>query len=110
MKFTVPGRPVPAVRMTQRSKFCDKQALRYLEYKDRVKLFAIVSGVKPKEGEVLLSMTFFFKNKKLPDIDNLVKAIMDGLNGIAYQDDRQVGTLWVRRKFAEDERAEIEIV
>lgn len=27
---------------------------------------------------------------KKPDIDNLVKAILDGLNGLAYRDDRQI--------------------
>lgn len=27
---------------------------------------------------------------KLPDADNLLKAVLDGLNGIAYEDDRQV--------------------
>lgn len=27
---------------------------------------------------------------KKPDIDNIVKAILDGLNGIAYDDDKQV--------------------
>lgn len=110
MKFTVPGRPVPAVRMTQRSKWVNKQAIRYLEYKDRVKLFAIASGVKPKEGEILVSMVFYFKDHKLPDIDNLAKAILDSLNGIAYQDDRQVNIIWARRMFSKDERVEIEIV
>ena len=30
---------------------------------------------------------------KKPDIDNLVKAILDGLNGLAYQDDKQIVAL-----------------
>lgn len=30
---------------------------------------------------------------KKPDIDNLVKAVLDGLNGLAYQDDKQIVAL-----------------
>ena len=28
--------------------------------------------------------------RKKPDIDNIIKVVMDGLNGIAYEDDKQV--------------------
>ena len=30
---------------------------------------------------------------KKPDIDNLVKAVLDGLNGLAYRDDQQIVAL-----------------
>lgn len=30
---------------------------------------------------------------KKPDIDNLVKGVLDGLNGLAYQDDKQIVAL-----------------
>lgn len=30
-----------------------------------------------------------------PDVDNIAKAVLDGLNGVAYQDDSQVITLEV---------------
>lgn len=30
------------------------------------------------------------KPAKRPDIDNLIKAVLDGLNGVAYMDDKQV--------------------
>ncbi|MEG1247059.1 RusA family crossover junction endodeoxyribonuclease, partial [Gordonibacter sp.] len=32
-----------------------------------------------------------------PDADNIAKAVLDGLNGIAYEDDRQVVELHVRK-------------
>lgn len=35
-----------------------------------------------------------------PDIDNLVKAVLDGLNGVAYKDDKQIGTLSVVKRWA----------
>lgn len=30
---------------------------------------------------------------KKPDIDNLVKVVLDGLNGLAYKDDKQIVAL-----------------
>ena len=46
------------------------------------------------------------------DVDNYSKSILDGLNGVAYEDDDQVVELQVRKykvKRKEEERAEIEI-
>lgn len=46
------------------------------------------------------------------DADNIAKSILDGLNGIAYEDDDQVIELLVRKHKVtrkEEERVEIEI-
>lgn len=43
------------------------------------------SASKKKREELLKS-----KYTKKPDVDNLVKAILDALNGIAYKDDSQI--------------------
>lgn len=42
--------------------------------------------------------------KKKPDIDNVVKIVLDALNKVAYQDDTQVNELHVMRHYDEQER------
>ena len=44
-----------------------------------------------------------------PDIDNYIKAVMDALNGVAYEDDSQVVTLTAAKLYSADPRVEIQI-
>ena len=37
-----------------------------------------------------------------PDCDNVVKTVLDALNGVAYNDDRQVVYVACRKKYAEE--------
>ena len=37
-----------------------------------------------------------------PDADNCLKAVLDGLNGVAFADDKQVVDVMVRRWYADD--------
>lgn len=46
---------------------------------------------------------------KKPDTDNIVKAVMDALNGLAYEDDKQVVHLEVFKRYGEQARIEVEI-
>lgn len=46
---------------------------------------------------------------KKPDLDNIIKAILDGLNGTAYEDDRQVTAVTAQKVFGETARAEVTI-
>lgn len=48
------------------------------------------------------------KPSKKPDLDNIVKSIFDGLNKIAYQDDSQIFSLQVIKKYAEEEKVVIQ--
>lgn len=46
---------------------------------------------------------------KKPDIDNVIKIILDALNGIAYKDDCQVVEVIAVKKYTEEtERVELE--
>jgi Holliday junction resolvase RusA-like endonuclease len=43
------------------------------------------------------------------DIDNISKAVLDGLNGIAFGDDKQIVTLFARKAFADVARCEVQV-
>jgi crossover junction endodeoxyribonuclease RusA len=51
------------------------------------------------DGEVLLNVTFYCSpSRKLPDLDNLIKSLLDGLQkGGALIDDRQVSEINAKR-------------
>lgn len=45
-----------------------------------------------------------------PDIDNVLKAVADALNGVAYEDDRQITYIIAHRRWTEgEERLEVEV-
>lgn len=81
---------------------------------------------KPLEGDVRVWITFYMptpiswsKTKKeraergiirpsvRPDIDNLVKIILDGLNGVAFMDDKQVVELTTAKYYSAEPRTAI---
>lgn len=43
-----------------------------------------------------------------PDLDNIAKAILDGLNGVAYLDDKQVVCMTIYKQFAEESFVEVD--
>ena len=113
VRITVPGRPVPKGR--PRLGVRGKKAFIYTppatrEYEKLVGWIAKCSGCKPVDGPVAVDLDIYVRIRM--DLDNVAKSVLDGLNGIAYQDDGQVIELLVK-KFKvtkkEDERVEIEI-
>lgn len=74
-------------------KWVTKEAL---EFKERVRDAA--SRFKKIEGDVYLSFTWYAKKKGRGDLDNKFKCILDALNGIAYDDDKQIIRLLAEKK------------
>lgn len=46
--------------------------------------------IKPMEGPIEVSLSFYMSRRGKPDWDNLAKLATDALNGIAYKDDAQI--------------------
>lgn len=113
VRITVPGRPVPKGR--PRLGMHGRKAYVYTppetrEYEKLVGWVAKAVGCKLASKPVAMTLEIFVRRKM--DIDNVAKSILDGLNGIAYEDDDQVVELHVRKhrvKDTADERVEIEI-
>ncbi|PRX54402.1 RusA family crossover junction endodeoxyribonuclease [Flagellimonas meridianipacifica] len=52
---------------------------------------------KPNEVEVVISVSALEKQFKIVDVDNLAKSVLDGLTGVAFDDDSQVTNLIVNK-------------
>jgi Holliday junction resolvase RusA-like endonuclease len=86
-------------------------------YEQNVKSLAQVAmlGKTMLEGPVKVTITAYFAHKKKtgwhisrPDIDNVVKAILDGLNGVVFADDAVVAQLVASKHYGE-ERVEVQV-
>jgi len=110
MQLEIPGVTIkPYVRMTKRGKYVDPQALQYLASKDEL-AFHIKSGMRrsgcdmlPKKTplRVLILVTVPASQGHRADLDNIVKAVLDAGNGIAYPDDRWVDEIKAVRYIGE---------
>ncbi|WP_414146407.1 RusA family crossover junction endodeoxyribonuclease, partial [Helicobacter sp.] len=65
--------------------------------------------MKPTKKPIALSVHWIKKDRRKRDIDNILKPILDALNGIAYYDDSQVTELFVKRQQGAQECLEITI-
>lgn len=112
IKFTVPGRPIPAVRMTRKSMYVNKYAKRYLAYKHGVAWIgqSVFKG-EPSEGPIGVNLNLYIHGGNHGDIDNYAKSITDALNKILYKDDKQIVSMNLRKhKCGQDEqRVEVEV-
>ena len=120
--FTVPGEPVAKGRaraFVRGGRVAHYTPDKTERYEARVATFAqqAMAGARPLEGGVALSVVARFsipaswskkrrqaamdgleQVTKRPDLDNVLKAIKDGMNGIAWLDDSQVVQLVDCRK------------
>ncbi|MBD1223272.1 RusA family crossover junction endodeoxyribonuclease [Virgibacillus halodenitrificans] len=112
IEFVIPGRPVPAVRMTQKSMYVNKYAKRYLAYKKQVGWIAKqhYKG-KPTNKPIGVNITLYINGGNHGDIDNYAKSLTDSLNKIAYVDDKQIEIMNLKKMKCEkgEDRVEMSV-
>ena len=122
--FTVPGDPVPQPRhrITSRGPFAHayipaSHAIH--DYRSAIAEAARKAGATPTEDEPLtMTVVLQFARPKShynakgvkasaptlprPDVSNCIKGIEDALNGVAFVDDKQIGTLIATKRYGEE--------
>ena len=132
LSFFVPGepkgkgRPRTAVRGGHATIYTDKQTV---TYENLVKVLCYEAmqkeGIKQLAGSLTLKLMAYMpipastsKRKhaamvgephtKKPDADNIIKAVLDGLNGVAFKDDSMVYCIVASKTYQED--AEVGVI
>ena len=63
---------------------------------------------RPMMGELQIDIRLYFKNRRsIGDIDNYGKSVLDGLNKIAYLDDKQIRRQTIEMLYDSVERTEV---
>lgn len=125
-KFLFNVNPMGAVRTTQRQKWVDPSAKRYYAYKQEIAAMAIpqLSMKQPTSEALALKMVFVMpipaswsKKKRWdalekahtskPDLDNLIKGCTDALNGVIWQDDKQIIAVDATKVYGFEPRIEL---
>ena len=119
--FSIPGKPQPKQRprVTSRGAYTPQATVDY-ERLVGWQCRSVYKG-KPLTQAVKMTVRVFFKLPKRtvkekgdwhtsrPDLDNIVKSIKDGLNGIAYEDDSQIVYLVATKQWASEDYVIVEI-
>lgn len=80
------------------------------EAQERIAHLARHAGMTPLAGECAMICRFFMPTRRKVDTDNLLKLLLDSMNGIAYADDSQVSRLEASRHYCpECPRTEVEV-
>lgn len=67
--------------------------------------FQIPKSASKKKKSQMLNKEI--RPQKRPDLDNCMKAILDSLNGVAYEDDKQITKATVEKFWSDKPRAEL---
>jgi Holliday junction resolvase RusA-like endonuclease len=116
ISFTVFGSPVPKgrPRFTKSGRTFTPTKTR--DYEEQVRRVAAskMSGRAPLKGALTVTLSFRLEapksakkrleneggadwHIKRPDLDNFIKAVLDGLNGIAFNDDSQICQIYAEK-------------
>jgi len=71
------------------------------DYQRAIWASALAAGLRASREPISVSLVFHLPSPGRCDLDNLIKAVLDGLKGAAYHDDRQVVRLTAEKRRAD---------
>jgi Holliday junction resolvase RusA-like endonuclease len=103
--FTVDGEPMVKARPRMTKTGHTYTPKTTVDAEKRVREAFEATGHDGFTGSVGMELAFFQGTRARKDVDNLVKLILDSLNGIAYEDDVHVNVVLARRVYVTKDRA-----
>ena len=111
--FFVKGRPVPqgSLKFIQ-GRPIHARATDLAIWRADIARNAELSGYRPVDGAVKVTCEFIYMKPKTstrsmpwvkPDLDKLIRAVLDGLTGVAYADDCQVTIIQASKSYGSAE-------
>jgi Holliday junction resolvase RusA-like endonuclease len=102
VRLVIPGRPVPLQRSRTRA---GKHYLppRSRAYRELVQAAWLEAGRPTVGAEPFTLSARFYGARANADLDNLVKAVLDALNGLAFADDAQLMSIMGAHKVKDHE-------
>ena len=88
-EITIPGEPVAKERPRRGKNGSWYTPTKTRDYEQLVGWIWKETRIKPLTGPVSVRLDFWIGGRD-KDLDNLVKAVLDGLNGVAWEDDSQI--------------------
>lgn len=105
LDFLVPGRPIPKARarVVAGGAFTPKSTRQYERSIGQAALFGLMARQSvaswPLDARYRVSIVATFPTRHRCDIDNVAKAVLDGCNGVLWDDDSQVDALSIERAY-----------
>ena len=112
IQFTVETTPYPQPRprVTRRGVFEPRRISNYkklIGLKGRLAMRDRPLFASPIRIELSIRRNIKADSQRFGDIDNLIKSVLDALNGVCYVDDRLVVSLFVRKQQSDREGVDI---
>ena len=108
MEIIIPGNPVSVNNYLGTTKFGKKYLTKKArEYKQKVEQHC--PKIKLYIEPLVVSIKYYFGDKRVRDIDNFSKTIFDSFSGIIWKDDRQIEKLTLE-KFYDKRNPRTEVI
>jgi crossover junction endodeoxyribonuclease RusA len=85
---TIPGSPISVNKLYRGRRFLTKEGER-IKNEYRYEAYRQYEG-KPFKGPLFVSVLVFYNDKRKHDLDNILKALLDSMTGILWEDDSQI--------------------